>query len=467
MYIDSHAHVNAPEFQDGVDEVVERAKREGVQSIIVPGTDVESSRYAIELTDKFDGLYACVGIHPHDASKADDQALRQIEELSVHPKVVAIGEIGLDFFRNYSPRHAQIEALKNQLDIARRRNLPVVLHDRDAHTELQDIMEETVRTDSSWRSNLATPNSRFPAPKGVFHAFSGDAAMAWNLINMGFYVSIPGTVTFKNSGVEQVVRAVSAEHLLLETDSPYLTPVPFRGKRNEPSHIRFIARRIAEAQGLSPEDIGRATSYNVLRLFGIGELEPPKITYTLNNTLYLNITIRCNADCVFCDRKGEAILKGHNLRIEREPSTQGMIEAIGDPTHYDEIVFCGYGEPTIRLDVIKEVAGWIKGRGGRVRLNTDGHGSVINRRNIVPELVGLVDSVSISLNTIDPKQYGELMRIDGHRFFSAMVEFAKECVRHFPEVVMTIVDMSEIEQEKARRFIEQEIGAKFKVRPFF
>ncbi|MEE9289099.1 MAG: TatD family hydrolase [Bacteroidota bacterium] len=467
MYIDSHAHVNAPEFQDGVDEVVERAKREGVESIIVPGTDVESSRYAIELADEFDGLYACVGIHPHDASKADDQALRQIEDLSVHPKVVAIGEIGLDFFRNYSPRHAQIEALKNQLDIARRRNLPVVLHDRDAHTELQDIMEETVRTDSSWRSNLTTSNSRFPAPKGVFHAFSGDAAMAWNLINMGFYVSIPGTVTFKNSGVEQVVRAVSAEHLLLETDSPYLTPVPFRGKRNEPSHIHFIARRIAEIQGVSPEDIGRATSYNVLRLFGIGKLEPPKITYTLNNTLYLNITIRCDADCVFCDRKGEAIVKGHNLRIEREPSTQEMVEAIGDPTHYDEIVFCGYGEPTIRLDVIKEVAGWIKGRGGRVRLNTDGHGSVINRRNIVPELVGLVDSVSISLNTIDPKQYGELMRIDGHRFFSAMVEFAKECVRHFPEVVMTIVDMSEIEQEKARRFIEQEIGAKFKVRPFF
>ena len=319
MYIDSHAHVNAPEFQDGVDEVVDRAKREGVQFIIVPGTDVESSRYAIELADEFDGLYACVGIHPHDASKADDQALRQIEELSVHPKVVAIGEIGLDFFRNYSPRNAQIEALKNQLDIARRRNLPVVLHDRDAHTELQDIMEETVRTDSSWRNNLATSNSRFPAPKGVFHAFSGDAAMAWNLINMGFYVSIPGTVTFKNSGVEQVVRAVSLEHLLLETDSPYLTPVPFRGKRNEPSHIHFIARRIAEIQGLSPEDIGRATSYNVLRLFGIGELDPPKTTYTLNNTLYLNITIRCDADCVFCDRKGEAIVKGHFSGLSENP----------------------------------------------------------------------------------------------------------------------------------------------------
>ncbi|MEE9224780.1 MAG: TatD family hydrolase [Bacteroidota bacterium] len=467
MYIDSHAHLNAPEFLDDLAEVVERAKQAGVESIIVPGTDVESSRKAVELADRFSAVYACVGIHPHDASKADGQFLQEIEELSAHPKVVAIGEIGLDFFKNFSPRGAQVEALKNQLDIARRRNLPIVVHNRDAHAELLDIMEETIRAGGSWRSNLTTPYSRFPALKGVFHAFSGDAAMAWKLINMGFYVSIPGTITFKNSSVRQVVQEVSVEHWLLETDSPYLTPVPFRGKRNEPSYLAFIAKRLAEIRSLSVEDVSRTTNYNIFKLFGIGEPEPPKIAYTLNDTLYLNITIRCNADCVFCDRKGEAVIKGHNLRIEREPTSQEVIEAIGDPTRYSEIAFCGYGEPTIRLDVIKEVARWVKGCGGKVRLNTDGHGNVINRRNIVPELVGLVDSVSISLNSIDPKQYGELMRIDGQRFFSAMVKFAKECVRHFPEVVMTIVDLCEVEQEKARRFVEQEIGAKFKVRPFF
>jgi TatD DNase family protein len=187
----------------------------------------------------------------------------------------------------------------------------------------------------------------------------------------------------------------------------------------------------------------------------------------MRNSLYLNITIRCNADCVFCDRKGEAIVKGHNLKIEHEPTSQEVIEAIGDPTRYDEIVFCGYGEPTIRLDVVKEVARWVKEKGGRVRLNTDGHGNIINRRNIVPELVGLVDSVSVSLNSIDPKQYGELMQIDGERFHKAMIEFTRECKKHFPEVVMTVVGMNDIDTGQARAFVEKEIGAEFRVRPYF
>jgi TatD DNase family protein len=187
----------------------------------------------------------------------------------------------------------------------------------------------------------------------------------------------------------------------------------------------------------------------------------------LRNALYINLTIRCNADCVFCDRKGEAVIKGHNLRITREPTVEEVIREIGDPTKYDEIVFCGYGEPTIRLDAVKEISKWVKEHGGKTRLNTDGHGNVINKRNIVPELVGLLDAVSISLNTTDPKQYGELMQIDGERFFRAMVEFAKESVKVIPKVVMTIVDLNEVDEQKARRFVEEEIGATFSIRPYF
>jgi TatD DNase family protein len=181
----------------------------------------------------------------------------------------------------------------------------------------------------------------------------------------------------------------------------------------------------------------------------------------------VNMTIRCNADCVFCDRKGEAIVKGHNLKIAHEPNGRELITAIGDPTRYDEIVFCGYGEPTIRLDVMKEVGRWVKEKGGRVRLNTDGHGSIINHRDIVPELVGLVDSVSISLNSIDPAQYGALMRIEGERHFAAMLDFARACKRSLPEVVMTVVGMDEIDSERARAFVEKEVGAEFRVRPYF
>jgi TatD DNase family protein len=284
---------------------------------------------------------------------------------------------------------------------------------------------------------------------------------------MGFLVSFPGIVTFKNSTSAEAVRRVGIDHLMLETDSPYLTPVPLRGKRNEPANIPLIAEKIADLCDSDVEDVARATRYNAKKLFGIGQPDPPVIAYKMKNSLYLNITIRCDADCVFCDRKGEAVVKGHNLRITREPSTQEVIEAIGDPKQYDEIVFCGYGEPTIRLDVIKEVSRWVKEQGGRVRLDTDGHGSVIHHRNIVPELVGLVDSVSISLNSVDPKQYGDLMRIDGERFYKAMVEFARESVRLLPDVVMTIVGMDGVDERKAKEFVEKEIGAKYRVRPYF
>ncbi|MBM2844756.1 MAG: TatD family hydrolase [Bacteroidetes bacterium] len=468
MFVDSHAHLTSDQFKEDREQVIRRAIDAGVKYIVNPGTDLDDSRRAVELAERHPEVYACVGFHPHDAKKADDTSLRAIEELSNHPKVVAIGEIGLDFHYDFSPRDIQAEIFKAQIGIAQRRNLPVVIHTRESNEETIRIVEEAVDGEPLWRSQMATPFSRFPAPKGVFHCFSGDTAMAWHIIRMGFFVSMPGVVTFKNPGfAAEVARDISIEHLLLETDSPYLAPVPYRGKRNEPSHIPLIAKRIADLQHLSLDDVARATNYNILKLFGIGEMEEPHIVYKLKNALYVNLTIRCNADCVFCDRKGEAVIKGHNLRINREPTVQEVIQAIGDPTRYEEVVFCGYGEPTIRLEALKEISRWVKSLGGRTRINTDGHGSVINKRNIVPELADLIDAVSISLNSTDPQQYGELMRLDGARFFPAMIDFAKEAVKFIPNVVMTIVDLNEVDREKARRLVEEEIGATFHARPYF
>ena len=468
MFIDSHAHLTSRQFDDDRDEVIRRAFDAGVEYIINPGSDLEDSRKAVDLSDKHTNVYACVGFHPHDAKKADETSLQEIEELSKHPKVVAIGEIGLDFHYDFSPRDVQEQVFRAQIEMAQRRNLPIVIHTRESNDETLKIVEEAVASRPEWRSKSLSPHSRFPSPKGVFHCFSGDPQQAWKVINLGFNVSLPGIVTFKNAGLASIVASeVSAEHFLLETDSPYLAPVPHRGKRNEPAYIPLIAAKIAELQRLSVEDLARASSYGVYKLFGIGQPKQPQIVYKLRNSLYINLTIRCNADCVFCDRKGEAIIKGHNLRIEREPSSQEVVDAIVDPTKYDEIVFCGYGEPTIRLDVVKEVSKWVKDRGGKTRLNTDGHGNVINKRNIVPELVGLIDAVSISLNTTDPKLYGELMRIDGERLFPAMIDFAQQAVKHLPKVVMTIVDIDKVDKEKARAFVEDEIGATFVTRPYF
>jgi TatD DNase family protein len=468
VFIDTHAHLTSPDFDGDRDEVLSRAHDAGVEFIINPGTDLADSRRAVELADRHPQVYAAVGVHPHEARHVTDTVLREIEELSSHPKVVAIGEIGLDYHYDFSPRNVQQEVFAAQLAIAVRRNLPVVIHTRESLDDTVETVANEIARSPGWRFVREGANGRNTSARGVFHCYPGDVATAWRLVGMGFYISLAGIVTFKNPGsAADVAAGISTEHQLLETDSPYLAPVPHRGKRNEPAFLPGIAERIALLQHLNTEDVTRAANYGAYRLFGIGQAPAPRFTYPLKDSLYINLTIRCNADCIFCDRKGEAIVKGHNLKIEREPGADEVIAEIGDPARYNEVVFCGYGEPTIRLDVLKQVARWVKGHGGRTRLNTDGHGSIINKRNIVPELVGLIDAVSISLNSTDPVQYGALMRLDGARFFPAMVEFAREAAKVLPRVVMTIVDLQEVDEQSARRFVEEEIGAIFSKRPYF
>lgn len=472
MFVDTHAHLNSEVFIDNLPDVLNRAKNEGVSYIVVPGTDLNSSNRAIEIAEKYENIYAAVGFHPHDAVNANEQSLIEIEKLSHHPKVVAIGEIGLDYHYDFSPREVQRKVFETQIEIAQKRNLPVIIHQREAENDTLAIVRNSIHKYPQWRQNAIGYRNRFPEPRGVFHSFAGDASLAWKVIKLGFFISFPGIVTFqpKKNGsniAQKVVENVSIEHILLETDSPFLTPEPFRGKRNEPSYIKYIAQKIAELQKLSVEDIARATNFGVYKLFGIGKYPEPSIVYKIRNSLYLNITLRCNADCWFCDRKGEAIVKGYNLKITKEPTSEEIIKAIGNPKDFDEIVFCGFGEPTIRLDVIKEVGKWVKQNNGVVRLNTDGHGNIINRRNIVPELVGIVDSISISLNSTDPKQYGEMMRLDPEKYFPAMIEFAKDAVKYIGNVTMTIVDLTGADEIKAKNFVEKGIGAKFKNRPYF
>jgi TatD DNase family protein len=467
MYIDSHAHLNSEDFRADIEDVLRRAKEAGVETIIVPGTNVETSREAMALAEKYPNIYACVGIHPHDASKGTAEGLAEIERMSHHAKVVAVGEIGLDYHYDFSPRDVQRDVFDKQIQIAVRRNLPIVVHTRESQEDAISAVENAAKAHPTWLQEESSVHTRLPARRGVFHCFPGSPAEAERVMQAGFCISYPGIVTFKNSPVIETLKSVGYDHILLETDSPYLSPVPLRGKRNEPANVVLIAQKIAEVFGTSVEDVARASRFNTKKLFNIGPLDPPRVAYKLRNSLYLNITLRCNADCIFCDRKGDAIVKGHNLKIDKEPTAGEVVEAIGDPTKYEEVVFCGYGEPTIRIDVIKEVAGWVKKNGGRVRLNTDGHGNVINHRNIVPELVGLVDCVSISLNSIDPNQYGDLMRLDGEKYHKAMVEFARECVRQMPEVVMTVVGISDIDIPAAEEFVKKNIGATFRVRPYF
>ncbi|MDH4070448.1 MAG: TatD family hydrolase [Ignavibacteria bacterium] len=270
-FVDSHLHLTAKEFDADRDEVIARAVDSGVRFLVNPAVDLADSRKAVELAEKHASVYACVGVHPHEAAKATENDLRELEELSRHPRVVAIGEIGLDYYYDFAPQDVQQRVYADQIAIAQRCNLPIVVHTRDSIGDTIRITEECIRKDSGWRRR----DAQRPAPRGVFHCFSGDLAAAKKVIMMRFYVSFPGIITFKKSELAQTVAAgVAMEDLLLETDSPYLAPVPHRGTRNEPAHIPLIARKLADIRSLPVEDVARTTSYNVYDLFGIGDPEP-------------------------------------------------------------------------------------------------------------------------------------------------------------------------------------------------
>ena len=252
MLIDSHAHLEMKEFDADRKDVIERARLAGVDCIITVGTNPGLSRKALSIARQYENIYATVGVHPHDVINADNKSFDDLKGLAEDPKVVAYGEIGLDFFRNISPRERQIEMFGKQLELALELNLPVIIHDRDAH-------EQTLRMVKSSGIRL-----------GVFHCFSGDWAMARQCIDLGFYISVPGVVTFDKSKVlQEVVRQAPLESILLETDCPYLTPVPHRGERNEPSFIIHTAKKVAEIKGLAWEDVAQAAAVNTRKLFRI------------------------------------------------------------------------------------------------------------------------------------------------------------------------------------------------------
>ena len=473
--VDTHSHLNHEKFAN-IEEILERARASEVEYVIVPGWDLASSEKAIELAEKFENVFAAVGFHPHDASKADEQSLKKIVEFASHKKVVAIGEIGLDYHYNLSPPEVQRRIFEEQIEIAKSVKLPVSIHNRESDSDLMEILERQALAD--WTLPKRFDYQINPQPRGALHSFNSKYEIARRAIELGFYLGISGMVTFPRTGstigkknaeseLQKVVKLIQPEHFLLETDAPYLAPVPHRGETNEPAYVSFIAEKIAGLQHLNIEDIRRITSYNSYKLFAVGKKPEAKIAYQIRDSLYLNPTLRCDSDCIFCDRKGEAMVKGHNLHIEKEPSAEELIKEIGDPKKFKEIVFCGYGEPTIRLEVMKQVARYVKDNGGRTRLDTDGHGNAINHRNILPELRGLIDAVSISLNSTDPAEYQRLMGTPNGKQWDSMLEFAKEAKDFIPEVYMSVVGVDGVDIESAKEFIENEIGAKFRYRPLF
>lgn len=250
--VDSHAHLDFKDFDQDREKVLERAENRGLKLIINIGCDLQSSQKSIKLAEKYPMIYASVGIHPHEAAKVPPDYLQLLREMAAHPRVVAIGEIGLDFFRNRSPQAVQEKVFQEQLQLAREVNLPVVLHDRDAHAEMMAILEAV----------------GLPSAGGVMHCFSGDLSLAKKSVEMGLYISIAGPVTYpRNKVLGQVAATVPSNRLLIETDAPFLTPTPLRGKRNEPGYVAFTAEKVAALRGTTGKNIGRICLENTRRLF--------------------------------------------------------------------------------------------------------------------------------------------------------------------------------------------------------
>lgn len=256
MLIETHAHLTFDRFDEDREAVIERAFEKGVGKIINVATDVESSKRCIELAEGQDGLFATVGIHPNDSEKLNAAALAKLHELSHHPKVVAIGEIGMDFYRDTCPPAAQEGAFREQIRFAKESGLPIVIHNREAGAQIVAVLRSEGTTDLAG---------------GVFHCFSGDRQMAEAVLELGFHISFTGNLTFKKSELPRVARAVPLERLLLETDCPFLSPEPKRGRRNEPANVVYIAEKLAGIKGMAFSEIATATTRNANRLFGLGE----------------------------------------------------------------------------------------------------------------------------------------------------------------------------------------------------
>lgn len=251
---DTHAHLHVPEFAEDLAAVLERARAAGVQRLVTIGTDVETTLAALALAEREEGVWATAGIHPHDAAAADEAAFAAIERLAGHPRVVAIGEIGLDFFRNFSPPDVQARTFRRLLGLARRLGKPAVMHCRDAHAETLAILEE----------------ERVSEVGGIMHCFSGDVAIARRCLDVGLLISLAGPVTYPNArALPDVARFVPADRLVVETDCPFLPPQGQRGRRNEPAYLALTAARVAELRGESLATLGPRMSANAQRLFRV------------------------------------------------------------------------------------------------------------------------------------------------------------------------------------------------------
>ncbi|WP_456342613.1 YchF/TatD family DNA exonuclease [Thermovibrio sp.] len=455
--IDTHAHLHFPQFDADREEVIKECE-EKLDAVITVGCDLEDSKKAIEVASSGKNIYASVGIHPHEArnySEKDYERLLEVAKSSA--RVVALGEMGLDFYRNFSPKEKQYEVFAMQVEAAKELGLPVIIHTRSAAREMAEFIR------SEFKGEV----------RGVIHCFSGERELLEAALDEGLYVSYAGPVTYpKNEALRETLKYVPSSRLLVETDSPYLAPQPVRGRRNKPTYVAYTAKAIADYLGLSFTDVDRITTVNAKRLFNLPltpEEEKERLVYPVAGRLYINLTTRCPCSCKFCFRGSEDYVLGYNLNLKREPIAEEYMYRIKNPKVYDEIVFCGYGEPFERFEELKKVAQWIKkfSKDTPVRVDTCGLAYLITgREDLLEELKGLVDSFSVSVNAGTPEEYYRVVNPSfGKGSWESLIKFIKDAKSKGFKVQITAVDYPGFNR-KAFEELARELGVPYRIRPF-
>ncbi|HUU56189.1 MAG TPA: TatD family nuclease-associated radical SAM protein [bacterium] len=453
---DTHAHLEHDDFAADVEAVVSRARAAGVRYIVVPACAAADAPRALELARRFDGVYFAAGLHPNCGLHLDEREAagirKALEEGKAEGLAVAVGECGLDYHYLALPRPAQLELLRWHLALARELDLPIILHQREAEEDMRRALDD----------------AGVPPRGGVLHCFSGTRDYYEWARGQGLRVSFTGNLTFGAQGRKRrgVFDDLELATTMLETDAPYMTPAPHRGRRNEPAYLPLVAEALSARAGAGLQDVYAETTLAARRFFGLPPDFGGAIAYRLRNSLYLNVTNRCTNECRFCIRERAPGVGGHDLRLHMEPSAAEVLAAIGDPAAYDEVVFCGYGEPTLRWEVVKEVARAVKKAGGAVRLNTNGSANLTHGRDVTAEMAGAFDKVSVSVNAPDGAGYERLCRpAFGPRTWPALEEFVAGAKRHVGTVVVTAVAAPGVDATAVEN-LAQRWGVGFRLRRY-
>lgn len=448
--VDTHSHLWHPEYHFDLKNVLREAQDLGVKYFINIGVNPSTSREAIKIASRYRSVYASVGYHPHYAKDFSPEDKVKIKKMLKHKKVVALGEIGLDFYRNISNRKAQFMLLDEILKIwLGFRHLPLIIHNREADKEILSILD----------------NIKIHKPKVIMHCFSGDRKFLEECLNRGYFISYATNLTFNNQ-LQEIIRYTPLDRLFLESDSPYLTPRE-REKRNKPSYLIDLTPLVAQIKNVEQDDVMRSLALNAKIVFKIGNITiSPKTVYKYKGNLYINLTNRCSNRCVFCISRSNDYFAGYNLRLKKEPKVRGILKELAREKDYNEVTFCGFGEPFMRFEELKRIAQALKKKGYKIRVVSNGQANLILGRNILPEVKNLIDKISISLNVEDKIKYHKLCNSKfGEQTFNEVIDFVREAKKNIPWVEITFLNSPNLDFNRCQE-IAQELGVCYRIRDY-